>query len=74
MRLSLTVRRATSLWVEYTAYRQSSSMGLGSIRQEGNVEDEEELSQCTRCEDMVVTETLVRLADWSVCEICWGDI
>ncbi len=38
------------------------------------MEDDEELSECTRCESRVSAETLVRLADWSVCEICWGDI
>ena len=36
--------------------------------------EEEDLSKCTRCEEMVGTETLVRLLDWSVCEICWGDL
>jgi hypothetical protein len=33
-----------------------------------------DLSECTRCEAMVDAETLVRLADWSVCEICLDDI
>ena len=36
--------------------------------------EEDDLSKCTRCEEMVGTETLVRLLDWSVCETCWGDI
>jgi formylmethanofuran dehydrogenase subunit E len=36
--------------------------------------EEDDLSQCTRCEEMVGTETLVHLLDWSVCEICWGDL
>jgi len=36
--------------------------------------DEDDLSRCTRCETMVGSETLIRLADWSVCEICWDDL
>jgi hypothetical protein len=36
--------------------------------------DEVEMSECTRCEDIVDAETLVRLADWSVCENCWDDL
>ena len=49
-------------------------MVLDSIRQEGDVEDDEDLSQSTRCETMVESETLHRLLDWSVCEICLDDI
>lgn len=49
-------------------------MALDFIRQEGNVEDEEDLSQCTRCEGMFESETLRRLLDWSVCEECVDDI
>ena len=37
-------------------------------------DDDDDLSKCTRCESMVGTETLVHLADWSVCEDCWDDI
>lgn len=36
--------------------------------------DEDDVSECTRCGSIVGTETLVRLADWSVCEICWDDL
>ncbi len=36
--------------------------------------DEDDMSKCTRCEDIVGTETLVRLVDWSVCENCWDDL
>ena len=36
--------------------------------------DEEELAQCTRCESMISNETLIRIADWVICEDCWGDI
>ena len=39
-----------------------------------SMEDDEDLAKCTRCESMVGSETLIRLADWSVCEDCWDDI
>ena len=42
---------------------QSSSMGLGSIRQEGDVKDDEDLSQCTRCEGMVDSDRLSSMID-----------
>jgi hypothetical protein len=38
------------------------------------MEDDDDLSQCTRCEMMVSTETLFGHADWWVCEICWDDL
>lgn len=38
------------------------------------MDEEEDLSQCTRCDTMVDSETLHRLLDWSVCEICLDDI
>jgi hypothetical protein len=34
----------------------------------------DDLSQCTRCEDMVGTETLVKLGPDGFCEICWDDM
>jgi hypothetical protein len=35
---------------------------------------EEDLSQCTRCESMVGSETLISLGDGRICEICWDDL
>jgi hypothetical protein len=35
---------------------------------------DEDLSECTRCETMVESETLHRLLDWSLCEICVDDV
>ena len=37
-------------------------------------DDDEDLSECTRCETMVPTETLFGLLDWRICEICWDDL
>jgi len=39
-----------------------------------NMEIYDDLSQCTRCEDMVGTETLVKLGPDGFCEICWDDM
>lgn len=36
--------------------------------------DEVEMSECTRCEDTVDAETLVRLGDARFCEMCWDDL
>ena len=36
--------------------------------------DEDDLSECTRCEEMVGTETLVKLGPDGFCEICWDDM
>ncbi len=36
--------------------------------------DEDDLSECTRCESMVGSETLVYLGDWAICENCWDDM
>lgn len=74
MRLYPTATYVMTPCVGYTHHRQLSSMGLASIRREADVEEDEDLSECTRCESMVDTETLVRLADWSVCEECLDDI
>jgi hypothetical protein len=49
-------------------------MALGSIRQEGSVEDDEDLSECTRCEGVFDSETLHRMLDWNLCEVCVDDI
>jgi hypothetical protein len=38
------------------------------------VEDDEDLSQCTRCEEMVDSDSLSRMLDWNLCEICVDDI
>jgi hypothetical protein len=36
--------------------------------------DDDDLAMCTRCEDMVDSETLMEIANWYVCEICWDDL
>ena len=36
--------------------------------------DDEDLSECSRCEAMVGTETLVRRLNWSICENCWDEV
>ena len=35
---------------------------------------DEDLSQCTRCEGMFDSETLHRMLDWNLCEVCVGDV
>jgi hypothetical protein len=38
------------------------------------VEDDEDLSECTRCEGVFDSETLHRMLDWNLCEVCVDDI
>lgn len=38
------------------------------------MQEDDDLSQCTRCENMVGTETLIGMADWRICEDCWDDL
>jgi hypothetical protein len=33
--------------------------------------EEDDLSKCDKCEDMVGTETLIRQPEWNICENCW---
>jgi formylmethanofuran dehydrogenase subunit E len=32
------------------------------------------MSKCTRCEEELEEDTGIRLLDWILCEICYGDI
>ena len=36
--------------------------------------DEDDMSECTRCESKVGAETLMHLAGARICEICWDDL
>jgi hypothetical protein len=33
-----------------------------------------DLEMCTRCEDKVDPDEMIRLLDWKLCEVCQGDI
>lgn len=38
------------------------------------IDEDVELSECSRCETRVPTDTLQYLFSWKVCEICMDDI
>ena len=38
------------------------------------MDEYEEEEECSRCGGMVGWETLIRLGDEKICEICWDDL
>jgi formylmethanofuran dehydrogenase subunit E len=33
-----------------------------------------DMGNCTRCGEEVILDDLVRMLDWLVCDICYGDL